>query len=46
MSDKESKLEKENEQLKADLEHYKKMVMGYENVLKLNEQEIDNPTDP
>ena len=42
MPDKKSKQEEEIEQLKSDLDHYKKMVMGYENVLKLNEQEIEN----
>jgi len=42
MSDKLSQLKKENEELKADLEHYKKMVCGYENVLKLNEKEMEN----
>ena len=42
MSDKLSQLKKENEELKADLEYYKKMVCGYENVLKLNEKEMGN----
>ena len=42
MSDKLSQLIKENTELKADLEHYKKMVCGYENVLKLNEKEMGN----
>ncbi len=42
MSDKLSQLEKENRELRADLEHYKKMVCGYENVLKLNEREMEN----
>ncbi len=41
MSDMDS-LKSENEKLKAELAQLKKIVTGYENVLKLNEQELEN----
>ena len=42
MGDDVAGLKKEIERLKGELEHYRKMVSGYENVLKLNEMELDN----
>ncbi len=42
MSEDVAGLKKEIERLKGELEHYRKMVSGYENVLKLNEMELDN----
>jgi len=36
------RLKKENELLKRELENCRKMISGYENVLKLNEKEIEN----
>jgi len=36
------KLKEENARLKSELDHCKKMVSGYENVLKLNEMELAN----
>lgn len=35
-------LKRENEQLKTELAQLQKIVSGYENVLKLNEQELEN----
>ena len=41
MSDLDS-LKRENEELKAELAQLRKIISGYENVLKLNEQELEN----
>lgn len=35
-------LKEEYRRVTQELEHYRKMVSGYENVLKLNEKELDN----
>ena len=41
MSDLDS-LKRENEELKAEITQLRKIISGYENVLKLNEQELEN----
>ena len=41
MSDMDS-LKRENDELKAELAQLRKIISGYENVLKLNEQELEN----
>jgi Ser/Thr protein kinase RdoA (MazF antagonist) len=42
MSDKLEKLRLQNEMLKNETEELKKIIRGYENVLKLNERELEN----